>query len=101
MGLCASCSSSVSLSNNHVLPSATLPYLLMCFVPQFTAATGIITLETVISPMRCCIQCTCGVWERLGLYKNAKECANKVRQCCEMFKKPVCRKHSHKNIRIN
>src|SRR6218665_2911349 len=27
----------------------------MCFVPQFTAATGIITLESLIFPMRFCV----------------------------------------------
>jgi len=27
----------------------------MCFVPQFTEATGIITLESLIFPMRFCV----------------------------------------------
>ena len=34
---------------------ATFSYLLICLVPQFTAATGKITLESVISPKRFCI----------------------------------------------
>src|SRR6218665_1704662 len=31
------------------------PYLLMYFVPQFIAVTDIITLESVIFPMRFCV----------------------------------------------
>src|SRR6218665_1006601 len=34
---------------------ATFSYLLMYFVPQFTEATDIITLESVIYPMRFCV----------------------------------------------
>ena len=34
---------------------ATISYLLMYFVPQFTEATDIITLESVIFPMRFCV----------------------------------------------
>src|SRR6218665_570114 len=34
---------------------ATFSYLLMYFVPQFTEATDIITLESVIFPMRFCV----------------------------------------------
>src|SRR6218665_3412032 len=34
---------------------ATFSYLLMCFVPQFTEATYIITLKSVIFPMRFCV----------------------------------------------
>ena len=34
---------------------ATFSYLLMCFVPQFATATCIITLESVIFPMRFCV----------------------------------------------
>src|SRR6218665_3936998 len=34
---------------------ATFSYLLMYFVPQFTEATDIITLESVTFPMRFCV----------------------------------------------
>src|SRR6218665_982786 len=41
--------------------------------------------------MRFCLQSGSGKG-----YKKAKEYANKVKQCCEVCKKPICRKHSHK-----
>jgi len=53
-------------------------------VPQFIAVKGITTLGSVISPMRFGIHAGSGKG-----YKEVKECANKVKQCCE-----VCRKHS-------
>jgi len=34
---------------------ATFSYLLLCFVPQFSAATGIIAIESVIFQMRFCV----------------------------------------------
>ena len=55
----------------------------MYFMPQFTAATGKLLLESVISPMRFCIHAGSG---KVYAYKKAKDCANKVKQCCE-----VCR----------
>src|SRR6218665_4194656 len=45
--------------SNYAIPSrecrATFSYLLICFVPQFTEATDIITLESVRFPMRFCV----------------------------------------------
>ena len=68
----------------------------MCFVPQFTEATGIglITLESVITQNEILrIHAESGKGYD---YKRAKEYANKVKQCCEVCIKPACRKHSHK-----
>jgi len=61
---------------------ATFSYLLMCLVSRFTAATGIITLERRVISSNAILH-TFGVRE--GLQK-AKEYANKVKQCCEVYK---------------
>ena len=77
------------------MPFFTFFGLLMCLVPQFTAATGIITIESVILPTRFY---THAESEKDYAYKRANEYANNVKQCCEVCKKPVCSKHSPKNI---
>ena len=44
----------------------------------------------------------CTVWKYASgeSYKKAKEHSNKVNQCCEVCKKPVCRKNSHKTLGV-
>src|SRR6218665_416175 len=44
----------IFIESNYAI-QATFSYLLMLFVPQFTEATDIITLESVIFPMRFCV----------------------------------------------
>jgi len=61
----------------------------MCLVPQFITAPGRRARKCDI-----CNEILHTIGVREGLQK-AKEYANKVKQCCEVCKKPVCRKHSH------